>query len=197
MGPLEIKGIILGLGVLVGAFCLFLGYRLYDRGVLEKGKAEAQGAGVTVKLSDYGPGVVFALFGAGIIIFCVTRTLSSDTKTTTYQAVPAEVSAGPAGASPAPDGVARTTAPVPATTTQSHAEAMTIGPQAGAPQPTLQVQPAPASKGLVISREGSATANAPPTQPAAPTTTIREEHKVAVDPKKLLDCSESGAFCPS
>jgi hypothetical protein len=77
MGPLEIKGIILVLGTIGGIVCIVLGYRLYVRGVLEKGSGTAAGAGFEVSWKDYGPGVAFAAFGALLIVFCVTRTMTS------------------------------------------------------------------------------------------------------------------------
>lgn len=84
-----IKGIIIGLGIAAGAFCIWLGYRLYAIDVREKGKAHLRGEGFgEVTLSDYGPGVVFSLFGACLIVFCVTRdfTRVSTSTTTTTQA---------------------------------------------------------------------------------------------------------------
>jgi hypothetical protein len=85
MGPLEIKGIILGLTVVAGMACIWLGYRLYDRGVLEKGRISGSGAGVKISVSDYGPGVAFALFGAALILFAATRTMTQSTTTKTEQ----------------------------------------------------------------------------------------------------------------
>lgn len=88
MGPVEIKGMILAAAMLVGGLCIFLGYRLYVKGVLEKGHLDARGGGWGVVLKDYGPGVVFALFGAAIVVFAVTRDLSSTATKTTKQIPP-------------------------------------------------------------------------------------------------------------
>lgn len=84
MGPLEIKGLLLLAAIGVGGLAIWIGYRLYLHGVIEKGRVDAEGAGLKVTLADYGPGVAFALFGAFIIIFAVTRSMSeSESKTTT------------------------------------------------------------------------------------------------------------------
>lgn len=82
MGPLEIKGAILLLAVAGGIFCIYLGFRLYVLGVLEKGSGSASGGGMEVTWKDYGPGVVFAVFGALLIVFAVTRDLTSYTERT-------------------------------------------------------------------------------------------------------------------
>jgi hypothetical protein len=79
MGPLEVKGLILALGVMAGMGCIFLGYKLYAIGVVQKGQLNAQGLGARVSLKDYGPGVAFALFGAAIIAFALTRQMSQTT----------------------------------------------------------------------------------------------------------------------
>ena len=98
MGPLEIKGIILGFCVVAGMLSLWLGYRLYLKGVIEKGRVDASGHGVSITLKDYGPGVVFALFGAAIIVFAISRPLTSNSsKTTRYVSSRADA----AGPSPA------------------------------------------------------------------------------------------------
>ena len=79
MGPLEYKAITSLFGMVVGAMCLWLGYRLYDKGVIEKGQLGASGHGVKLQVKDYGPGVAFAAFGAIIVVFCVTRTFTVTT----------------------------------------------------------------------------------------------------------------------
>lgn len=79
MGPLEIKGLILVAALGVAGLCLWIGYRLYLHGVIEKGKIVAQGGGLKVEAADYGPGVAFALLGAFIAIFAITRGMSSTT----------------------------------------------------------------------------------------------------------------------
>jgi hypothetical protein len=96
MEPVVIKGITSVIGMLVGAFCMWLGYKLYDKGVLEKGRIAASGQGFKVDLKDYGPGVAFAAFGAIIIAICATRSLTHTT-TTTYTSV---VAPPPAAKSP-------------------------------------------------------------------------------------------------
>ena len=80
MGPLEIKGAILAMAVLGGIICIYLGYRLYVLGVLEKGSGSAGGTGLQITWKDYGPGVAFAAFGAVLIVFAVTRDLRSQTE---------------------------------------------------------------------------------------------------------------------
>lgn len=79
VGTVELKGLISIAGIVGGCFCIWLGYKLYLRNVIERGQAEGSGAGIKIVLKDYGPGVVFALFGAAIIAFCVTRSFSETT----------------------------------------------------------------------------------------------------------------------
>lgn len=80
MGPIETKGIILGLAVLAGMFCMWMGYRLYrTASSAEKGSFNASGGGFKVALKNYGPGTAFCLFGAILIVFAVTRDLKETT----------------------------------------------------------------------------------------------------------------------
>lgn len=82
MGPIETKGIILGLAVLAGVFCMWMGYRLYrTASSAEKGSFNASGGGFKVALKNYGPGTAFCLFGAILIVFAVTRDLKETTVT--------------------------------------------------------------------------------------------------------------------
>lgn len=80
MGPLEYKGIVLIIGSLAGIACIYMGYRLFLKGVVEKGSLHATGGGFAVTWRDYGPGVAFALFGALILGICVTRDLRTETE---------------------------------------------------------------------------------------------------------------------
>lgn len=106
MGPVEIKGIILALGVIAGLGCCWIGYRLYFHGVIEKGRMSVTAPGtVKITFTDYGPGVAFAALGAVIIIFCITRTLSADVKRTATYETPskgAAVELGEGGAAAPP-----------------------------------------------------------------------------------------------
>lgn len=79
MGPLEIKGIILVAAMGVASLCLWIGYRLYLHGVIEKGRIVAEGGGLKIQAVDYGPGVAFAVLGTCIVIFAITRDMSSTT----------------------------------------------------------------------------------------------------------------------
>lgn len=83
MGPLEIKGIILGIAALGGVASLWIGYRLYFHGVIEKGKMNLSAPGsVRIEFSDYGPGVAFWALGVFLLIMVVTRDFSTTTQTT-------------------------------------------------------------------------------------------------------------------
>lgn len=98
MGPVEIKGVVLVGALGVGALCLWIGYRLYLHGVIEKGKISASGGGVKVEAADYGPGVAFAVLGAFIVLFAITRGLETTrtTTVTTTTAAPEGPTAGEA-----------------------------------------------------------------------------------------------------
>lgn len=173
MGPLEIKGIILGMGLLAGALCLYLGYRLYERGVIEKGQLDAAGHGVKITLKDYGPGVVFALFGAAIIVFCVTRTLTSDTTTTTYAAPVAANTPAPVPAPVEESDAVATDAAAAAPTTQDPAEESEAAATAAVEEqqePAAVVQTtheAAITKPDNLSTDSGLVATATPAQPAA------------------------------
>lgn len=79
MGPIETKGLILIGALGVAGLCYWIAYRLYLHGVIEKGKVSANGGGLKVEASDYGPGVVFAILGTFIVIFAITRSMSEST----------------------------------------------------------------------------------------------------------------------
>ena len=78
MGPIEAKAIILVASVFAGTACIYMGFRLMLAGIGQRGSAEASGAGFSVAWAGYGPGVAFALFGALLIGFAVTRDLVSE-----------------------------------------------------------------------------------------------------------------------
>lgn len=71
------------LGVLIGALLIYFGYRLF----LSLGKRGREGGsgdfsfagGNKIRLSKVGPGVFFALFGAGLIVFSLVRPVSLTT----------------------------------------------------------------------------------------------------------------------
>ena len=72
------------LGVVIGGLLIYLGYRLF---LDVKGKRGREGGtgdftlagGNKLKLSKVGPGVFFALFGTGLIVFSLTRSVSLTT----------------------------------------------------------------------------------------------------------------------
>jgi hypothetical protein len=141
------KGVILALVVVAGTLCIFLGYRLYVLGVVEKGRANVNFPGAKVTLSDYGPGVVFSLFGALLLVYVVQDKFVSD-RTVPASAGPAVQPVGtcpPAQANPSPIELNQTP-PVNAPTTapavqpQHVAHPQPPGARATAPVPA-QLQP--------------------------------------------------------
>lgn len=77
-------------GVLVGGLLVYFGYRLFLDVRGKRGRDGGSGdfslaGGTKLKLSKVGPGVFFALFGAGLIVFSLMRPVSL---TTTGPAVP-------------------------------------------------------------------------------------------------------------
>src|ERR1700741_3586621 len=69
------------LGVLVGGFLIYLGYRLFLSLPGKRGRDAGSGdfsfaGGNKIKLSKVGPGVFFALFGAGLIVFSLVKSVS-------------------------------------------------------------------------------------------------------------------------
>jgi hypothetical protein len=72
------------LGVLVGGILIYFGYRLFLDARVKRGRNGGSGdftlaGGNKIKLSRVGPGVFFALFGAGLIVFSLTRSVSLTT----------------------------------------------------------------------------------------------------------------------
>jgi hypothetical protein len=77
------KTVVLICGIAAGCLFVYLGAKLYERGVLEKGSVDVEGHGVKLKFKDYGPGVVFATIGGLLVIFCVTQSFSDVTSSST------------------------------------------------------------------------------------------------------------------
>lgn len=89
--------------VLVGALAIYLGYRLFQlipmarKGANQgEGKIELPG-GVSIFMTRIGPGVFFALFGAGIISYAATKPIEFNppNATTLASARPIYVGVGP------------------------------------------------------------------------------------------------------
>jgi hypothetical protein len=69
------------LGVLIGGVLIYFGYRLFLSLAGKRGRESGSGAfsfagGNKIKLSKVGPGVFFALFGAGLIVFSLVKPVS-------------------------------------------------------------------------------------------------------------------------
>jgi hypothetical protein len=68
------------LGVLIGGVLIYFGYRLFlslaGKRERDHGAGEFSLAGNKIKLSRVGPGVFFALFGAGLIVFSLVKPVS-------------------------------------------------------------------------------------------------------------------------
>jgi len=84
-------------GLLAGALCVVLGYHLFLR---LPDKADSSGkvilpGGVNIWLSRVGPGIFFALFGAGIVAYSFASTVRVTTEQT---GLPARAANAPAGA---------------------------------------------------------------------------------------------------
>ncbi len=100
--------------LVVGLLLAWMGYQLFLRGLVQSsGNLEVRGGkNVTVKLSKAAPGIFFALLGAVIIVYSITRIIQlSETVSPALPAVPAIDTAAPAGA------VGGTTQPPGTTTT--------------------------------------------------------------------------------
>jgi hypothetical protein len=71
------------LGVVIGGLLIYFGYRLFLDVRGKRGSPGGSGdfslAGTKLKMSKVGPGVFFALFGAGLIVFSLTRSVSLTT----------------------------------------------------------------------------------------------------------------------
>src|SRR6266446_3724396 len=85
------------LGVLLGGLLIYLGYRLFLSLSAKRGRDGGSGdlilaGGNKIKLSKVGPGVFFALFGAGLIVFSLVRPVRLDVSTPSSNAAssPAE-----------------------------------------------------------------------------------------------------------
>ncbi len=68
-------------GVLLGGLLIYFGYRLFLSLPGRRGRESGTGdfsfaGGNKIKLSKVGPGVFFALFGAGLIVFSLMRSVS-------------------------------------------------------------------------------------------------------------------------
>lgn len=63
------------LGAVIGAFCIWLGYKLFNKGV-EKGKGQLdfQSKFFSLVFSGVGPGLFFMAFGAIIVLIAVVAT---------------------------------------------------------------------------------------------------------------------------
>jgi hypothetical protein len=60
--------------VLGGILCIYFGYKLFYVVQLKQGEFKIKtGESYELSLSDVAPGVFFALFGAGILVFCLTN----------------------------------------------------------------------------------------------------------------------------
>jgi hypothetical protein len=62
--------------VVIGALAIFLGYKLFAIIATADGAAKAEAAGVSIYLTNIGPGVFFALFGAVLIGYSVAHPTS-------------------------------------------------------------------------------------------------------------------------
>jgi hypothetical protein len=72
------------LGVAIGGLLIYFGYRLFLDLRGKRGREAGSGdftlaGGNKLKLSKVGPGVFFALFGAGLIVYSLTRSVSLTT----------------------------------------------------------------------------------------------------------------------
>jgi hypothetical protein len=78
MDLIQFRGLERLIAVLIGAFCVYLGYKLFDK-LPEKsdssGKTILPG-GISIYFSRVGPGIFFALFGAVIIIYSIITQVS-------------------------------------------------------------------------------------------------------------------------
>lgn len=73
-----LKGVINLSGMLIGAFLIYLGYRLYIKNIVERGRVETSFENFSLAIRGYGPGLILALAGAALIAFCVSRTFTSE-----------------------------------------------------------------------------------------------------------------------
>lgn len=61
--------------VLFGGLSIVLGWNLFRAGVVADQRADLEGASFTVRLIRVGPGVFFALFGAGILVMAMSTVI--------------------------------------------------------------------------------------------------------------------------
>jgi hypothetical protein len=77
--------------LLIGAYFAHLGYKLFTRGIGERGgELKAAWGDRSVLLKQVAPGVFFALFGAGIVVYVAYKGFHIESTTTT---APTEASA--------------------------------------------------------------------------------------------------------
>ena len=60
----------------IGAFAIYLGYKLFATATTGEGAANAALGTFQIYISHVGPGVFFALFGAGLVGYAVTRPIT-------------------------------------------------------------------------------------------------------------------------
>jgi hypothetical protein len=84
MGAIELKTIILIFGIIAGCVFAVCGVWLHKNAMDKSANGEfsGEGGGFKIKLTNYGPGVVIALFGALLVVFCITRTFSQTSNVT-------------------------------------------------------------------------------------------------------------------
>ena len=87
------------LGVVIGGLLIYFGYRLFLDLRGKRGREGGSGdftlaGGNKLKLSKVGPGVFFALFGAGLIVYSLTRSVSLTTTGPAASAAGKESAAG-------------------------------------------------------------------------------------------------------
>ena len=66
--------------IIVGGaiLALYLGYRLFVAGVVNKQSGEFSGKSFSIKLINVGPGVFFALFGTGVLVFMISTNIKME-----------------------------------------------------------------------------------------------------------------------
>ena len=65
-------------GIIAGCFFAVCGVWLHKNALdrSAKGAFTGEGGGFRITLTNYGPGVAIALFGAFLVVFCITRPFS-------------------------------------------------------------------------------------------------------------------------
>lgn len=62
------------LALLIGAFCIYLGYKLFDKNILEGGAALSFSYGDgDFNMGKGGPGLLFSFFGIAMIIYAISK----------------------------------------------------------------------------------------------------------------------------